>query len=91
MRFKTKPVFIEATQWFPGVNIEGVTEIQYDSRGEREPRGTFGIRTRDGLRYLTAGYWVVTATDGTRTLCDPDVFAATYEPAEKRATRAGSK
>lgn len=62
--YQTKPKPVTAVRWHPGADIAGVIEVLADSRGEREPSGTFGLRTGESLLYLRPGDWIVTPRDG---------------------------
>jgi hypothetical protein len=74
MKFRKKPVVIEATQ-FDGVNLpEGVA---------REPETTNGyIDTLEGRMTVSLGDWVITGVKGELYSRKPDIFEATYEPVE---------
>jgi len=40
------------------------------------------IETLEGVMTAQSGDWVITGMKGERYPCKPDIFAATYEPAE---------
>ena len=84
--FRKKPVVIEATQWFPGVQIEGVEMVKCDlPRFDPEYPCNLGehpkIKTLEGDMHVSPGDWIITGVQGERYPCKPDIFAATYEPA----------
>lgn len=85
-RFRKRPVVIEATQWFPGVQIAGVVDERPASDGGNglspEPAMAF-IHTLEGTMRVSPGDWVITGVHGERYPCKPDIFAATYEPADE--------
>ena len=79
------PVVIDATQWFPGVEIEGVhlcVRLEVIP-ADRSYDQTFYVVTIHGQRaYLYPGDWVITQADGEHHYpCKPDIFEQTYEPA----------
>lgn len=78
MKYRKKPVVIEAVQWFrPGDHAAVVAD-------SASPTG-FAIRTPENtviLHEVTPGDWIITGVRGEVYPCKPDVFAATYEPAE---------
>lgn len=88
-RFRKKPVVIEAMQ------LDGTTESSnhvlawIGKHGEEARRvhatrpadGIF-IRTLEGLMLANAGDWIIKGLRGEFYPCKPDIFAATYEPAE---------
>lgn len=85
MKFRKKPVVIDAVQWFPGIKIDGlVDEVGADrdkSGGVWE--GYAVIRTLEGVMKVSPGDWVITGVKGEKYPCKPDIFKATYEPAGK--------
>jgi hypothetical protein len=75
-KFRKKPVVIEAEQWFPGVEIEGVTE-------HKTPTCIYGkIHTLEGTMTVSEGDWVITGIQGEKYPVKPDIFEATYEPVQ---------
>lgn len=82
MKFRKKPVVIEAVQFFdPGPNgslPDGVCIC-----GEMGPAYSFRphIHTLEGPHCITNGDWIITGVKGELYPCKPDIFEATYEPA----------
>ena len=80
MKFRKKPVVIEATQWFkmgdhPAVALPGLLQ---DYEADR-----YGwINTLEGGHYVTPGDWIITGVHGEHYPCKPDIFEKTYEVAE---------
>jgi hypothetical protein len=72
MKFRVKPTMIEAEQWFPGKIIEGVWV-------EKHFLDCAYIHTLEGFVKVIAGDWIITAMDGKKHACKPDVFEKTYE------------
>ena len=60
MKFRKKPVVIEAERTTVAVDIE----------------------TLEGTMRAEPGDWIITGVKGERYPCKPDIFEATYEPAE---------
>jgi hypothetical protein len=75
MKFRKKPIVIEAEQWFPGIRIEGV---EYDILPGQTPY----ISTLEGIMWLSPGDWVITGVNGEKYPCKPDIFEKTYEKVE---------
>jgi len=75
MKFRKKPVVIEATQWF-----------QHGDHPEVNPLygfiGTGWISTLEGGHEVSPGDWIITGVKGEHYPCKPDIFALTYEAAE---------
>lgn len=80
MKFKKKPVVIEAMQ-FTG---ENGLDIATFCKGI--PLDTFGdsiiIPTLEGNHRADPGDWIIKGVKGEFYPCKPDIFAATYEPSE---------
>lgn len=79
-KFRKKPVVIEAIQ-FDGQNHAAIKEFMAApharSRGEQ-----LYISTLEGVMTASAGDWIIRGVSGEFYPCKPDVFTATYEPAE---------
>ena len=90
MKYRKKPVVIEATQWFkmgdhPMVHKPTTTK-HLDAEWERRqglPAGSIGeIRTLEGWLSVTPGDYIITGVKGEVYPCKPDIFEMTYEPVE---------
>jgi hypothetical protein len=80
MKFRKKPVVIEAIQW-DGANyseIEAFVGIEGAFNGETEPP-TWQIITKEGTMTANRGDWIIKGVKGEFYPCKPDIFAATYE------------
>jgi len=75
-RYRKKPVVIEASQWFKHGDHPMVL------RYEHNPHGYGWIETLEGGHVVTPGDWIITGVKGEHYPCKPDIFAATYEPAD---------
>lgn len=78
MKYRKKPIVIEAVQFNKLGDHPAVVRI-----GE-SPTG-FGIHTLEhtAIKHeVTPGDWIITGVQGEVYPCKPDIFAATYEPAE---------
>lgn len=87
MRFRKKPVVIEAEQFWPNRRPwpAGVVEVDPDCHpdGRHASDCGFAVDTLEGRALnVTPGDWIITGVKGERYPCKPDIFAATYEPAE---------
>lgn len=72
MKYRKRPVIVEATQWFPGAKIPGV----FSDPNYRQ----YVVTIHNQLAYLEPGDWVITEPDGTHHYpCKPDIFDQTYE------------
>ncbi len=92
MKFKKKPVIIDAVLW-TGLNhrethdfLEGPTDNYMETRGKNflidHTRGVGGlvIRTLEGECFATEGDWIIKGTNGEYYPCKPDIFGKIYEP-----------
>lgn len=81
MKFRKKPVVIEAVQ-FLGIR-EGVElPAGVVCRGPWPMYPAF-IATLEGEMQVGAGDWIITGVKGERYPCKPDIFEATYEKVEE--------
>lgn len=77
MKFRKKPIEIEAIQWTGG-NLEEIgafmPEAAYTVSGER-----LTIATLEGAHLASVGDWIIRGVHGEYYPCKPDIFAKTYE------------
>lgn len=88
-KYRKKPVVISAEQYLPNKlpYPAGVVELPTARKAELEAKGenVVGMRwieTLEGGHAVTPGDYVITGVKGERYPCKPDIFEATYEPAE---------
>lgn len=83
MKFRKKPVVIDAIQ-YTGRNLRDVLEFVPDV--VRADNGFVDdflyIKTLEGEMRAMPGDWIIKGVKGEFYPCKPDIFAATYEPAE---------
>jgi len=77
MKFRKKPVVVEATQWFK----DGDHPAVRPSRFTQVTKRLGVIDTLEGEMVVTPGDWIITGIKGEHYPCKPDIFAATYEVA----------
>lgn len=70
MKYRKKPVVVEATQWFK----KGDHPMVFANDD-----GTHEIWTLEGNHQVTPGDWIITGVKGEYYPCKPDIFAMTYE------------
>jgi hypothetical protein len=89
-RYRKKPVVVDATQWRKHGDHPAVMTIPHNHPIDAtaiDP-GAFGwVPTLEGGHVVTPGDWIITGVKGEHYPCKPDVFAATYEPAEAEAAK----
>lgn len=81
-RFRKRPVEIEATQWFRMGDHPEVTDIPNWHQEHGYRNGCGWIKTLEGGHIVTPGDWIIRGVQGEHYACKPDIFDATYEPAE---------
>ena len=76
MRYRKRPLEVEAEQWFPGKQVPGVKLFP----GEREIHA-YVTTIQEQQIPIKAGEWVIQEGDGVHAYpCDPTVFEKIYEP-----------
>lgn len=82
MRFRKKPVIIEAVQWL--VSIESEVEIKkLGCNFVVGPNPDFiYIETLEGIMEASPFDWIIKGIKGECYPCKPDIFNETYEKAE---------
>mgnify|MGYP001589921515 FL=1 len=93
MKFRKKPVVIDAEQFKPEnittVNgkILGVPDGMHlwpDEHGAQPRDMTWGyIDTLEGRHHVLANDWIITGVKGEKYPCKPDIFEMTYERVEE--------
>lgn len=79
-KYRKKPIVIEAEQWFPGAEIDGV----YNGKSVSGMIDMGFIFTPEGEMSAYSGDWIITnIIMGELYVCKQDVFEKTYERVEK--------
>lgn len=74
MRYRKKPVVIDAVQWFKMGDHPAVVEATLSGMP------LFIVDTLEGHMRVTPGDWIITGVQGEHYPCKPDIFEMTYEP-----------
>lgn len=82
MRFRKKPIVIEAFEYRQSEHRSGVAQDVIEGRVRYTQDGTMLIQTLEGVMEANPGDWIIRGVKGELYPCKPDIFAATYEPAE---------
>lgn len=79
MKFRKKPVEVEAVRW--DGTIGGMMEIKRFTDGKTKMRGNgnLAIETLEGTMEASPGDWIIKGIKGEFYPCKPDIFAKTYE------------
>lgn len=94
LKFRKKPVVIEATQWTgdnfdslwlwggglnEGENLNRDAKILLYGSGE-DSYNRLTVETLEGSMTASVGDWIIKGIKGEFYPCKPDIFEATYEP-----------
>ena len=84
MKFRKKPVVIEAIQW-TGSNLDEMRKFMSKNKpawgSEGYPDALY-IYTLGGTHRADIGDWIIKGVKGEFYPCKPDIFEQTYEPVE---------
>jgi len=80
MKFRKKPVVIDAIQW--DGTIGGMMDVKTFARGATKMSGdgSLSIETIEGRMKAHPKDWISKGIKGEFYPCKPDIFEATYEP-----------
>jgi hypothetical protein len=81
-QYRKKPVVIEAIQYRAGEQPYELANDVIAGRVRYPEDGTALIDTLEGSMIARSGDWIIRGVKGELYPCKPDIFAATYEPAE---------
>lgn len=82
MKYRKKPVVIEAMQWL-GDNFIEIDKF-ITSYHETYPKtGKVVIATLEGDMIASIGDWIIHGVRGEFYPCKPDIFEKTYEPVQE--------
>ena len=81
MKYRKKPVVIEAWQWDGSTDLARAPEWLVEKVPHWSPKSIM-IPTLEGNMSARPGDWIIRGVKGEVYPCHPDIFAATYEPAE---------
>lgn len=90
MKFRKKPVAIEAKQWFKDGDHPAVSAMPkgdqfhypHGSSVKMDDEVVGFIKTLEGEYTVRPGDWIITGVAGEHYPCKPEIFEATYEPVE---------
>lgn len=81
MRFRKKPVIIEAEQYTDPASVRRIIDMNGSGHGiNNSPEGLY-IQTLEGCMRATKGDWIIKGVKGELYPCKPDIFESTYERA----------
>lgn len=80
MKFRKKPVIVDAIQYHKGINENEITEFT-ETRAFPFGEG-MEIPTLEGNHMASDGDWIIRGVHGEFYPCKPDIFEKTYEKVE---------
>ena len=80
MKFRKKPVVIEAVQY--DGTLQSLEAFNIPSVSQYLGSDTAQIETLEGVMTARVGDWIIKGVKGEFYPCKPDIFEATYEAAE---------
>ncbi len=83
-KYQKKPVVIDATQFNYIDNIDGPRTCELAKSlglSRNGPSLLWEIETPKGWHIIRSGDWIVTNTQGEKSICKPEPFEILYEPA----------
>ena len=85
MKYRKKPVVIDAIQWTGSAkSFEEITSSFQEMQWEPGPAGTksFYVKTLEGKHIASNGDYIIKGLSGEYYPCKPDIFEKTYELAK---------
>lgn len=81
MKFRKKPVVIEAMQFKGKWTGDGADILEWMGHGGGWSQGTseLKIHTLEGVMTASSGDWIIKGVAGEFYPCKPDIFDATYD------------
>ena len=80
MKFRKKPVVIEAWQWQGQSKHDWPHWLRISDCVSRREDGRLFIETPEGGMFAKVNDWIIRGINGELYPCKPDIFAVTYEP-----------
>lgn len=82
MKFRKKPVVVEAVRW-TGDNYEEINAFCEENDLWAENRKALFINGLEGIMYAEIGDYIIKGVNGEYYPCKPDIFEKTYERVEE--------
>lgn len=85
MKYRKKPVVIEAVQW-SGNNLNEILDFMKDKQPnyyEDDEKKLLTIQTLEGNMIASDGDYIIKGVQGEFYPCKPDIFKQTYEMVEE--------
>jgi hypothetical protein len=83
MKFRKKPLIVEAEQWFPFTDVAGVVWGEYWDFEQGILKQGAILRTLEGTFEVTDGDWIVTGVKGEKWPVKDEIFRESYEEVDE--------
>ena len=85
MKFRKKPIIVEAEQFFPEhypwpTGVVGIDPNRPEPKVVDKEATAWGIQTLEGWHLVSPGDWIVTGIKGEKYPVKPDIFEVLYAP-----------
>jgi hypothetical protein len=88
MKYRKKPIVVDAVQWFKDGDHPSVLRFNYDFDGSFK----YGIQTLEGTMWITPGCWIVgPGAQGEYWPVQDYIFKQTYEPVDDESPTSGEE
>jgi len=81
MKYRKKPVVIDAVQW-TGSNLSEIADLIGRADNVFVAGNTIKIKTLEGVMVASPGDWIIIGVKKEIYPCKPDIFSATYDPVQ---------
>lgn len=82
MKFRKKPVVIDAVKW-DGSNLQEVLDFMQWRHASHDKHTGLIIHTLEGNHSASVGDYIIKGVAGEYYPCKPDIFKMTYEPVDE--------
>lgn len=85
MKFRKKPVVIEAVKWegYTEGNLKAVADLIGPNFSWEPVKREISIHTLEGVMKAESGDWIIKGVKGECYPCKPDIFEAIYEKVDE--------
>lgn len=84
MKYRKKPVIVEAIQWFKMGDHPRVIMREHPEFGRDRVPMIYGL---EGWHIVSIGDWIITGVQGEQYPCKPNIFVLTYDPVQETVSK----
>lgn len=82
MKYRKRPIVVDAEQWFDGPTVDAVHLLTHPADPRAEAEYWPHVHTLEGVLHVSPGDWIITGVKGECYPCKPDIFDILYEKVE---------